>query len=126
MTDPFLRRATRAFLLTLTGVLAACSERETAAERIEIDNSGSAIEMQGIRLEVADDVRFRVVHTSTNGETTTATTLNGHPFGMRSGRFEIGDHDYGAVAPGTTVRVTAAGVFVNDVRRGPLPASRDG
>jgi hypothetical protein len=51
-------------------------------------------------------------------------SIRGHEIRLESGELAIGEHRYGAVAPGDEVRLTPAGVRVGGELRGPLPASR--
>jgi hypothetical protein len=51
-------------------------------------------------------------------------SIRGHEIRLESGELAIGEHRYGAVAPGDEVRLTPAGVRVGGELRGPLPEPR--
>jgi hypothetical protein len=116
----------RPFLLA--GLLcAACSKAAAPASssftHIDVPG-GTTIEQGGVRIEVADSVRYEYTALSTTpGTTASEATLNGHAFGLREGVFFIGADEFGPVPKGAVVRVSDAGVFVDGERRGAAPAA---
>ena len=114
-------------LLALAALLlAACSKHGTPAQAsfsyIDVPG-GVRIETAGVRIEVADSVRYVYRSVSSSpGESSSSATLNGHPFGLRDGVFYIGEQDYGSARASALVRVSDEGVFVDGERRGSVPA----
>ena len=82
-----------------------------------------AITLDQTRIEVAPEVEYVLTAISTvPGETTSAGTLDGHPFGLRAGEFFIGPKDYGKPPAGAVVHVRQEGVHFGLEPRGELPA----
>lgn len=100
---------------------------EATSSAVTVDSSGGVvtIHQNGPVVECDGSVRYRLETVSTAGEpTTTNGTLNGYPFGARDGVFFIGEKEFGPAPDGSTVRVTAQGVFVDGERRGDTPAPK--
>jgi hypothetical protein len=114
-------------LLLAALLCSACSKAAAPANssftHIDVPG-GTTIEQGGVRIEVADSVRYEYTSISTKpGTTASEATINGHAFGLREGAFFIGAHEFGPAPKGTVVRVSDAGVFVDGERRGATPAA---
>ncbi len=110
--------------LVLLALATSCSHesRESFAYTFVDGADGTTIETGGVRIEVDRSVRFlSVSHSSSSGELSSESTLDGHRFGVREGVFFLGEREYGAAREGSVVRVSATGVSVDGEERGPLP-----
>ena len=114
------------FPIWLVLCCAACSQEPSPVSTSisVVDASGSvAITLDQTRIEVAPEVEYVLTAISTvPGETTSAGTLDGHPFGLRAGEFFIGPKDYGKPPAGAVVHVRQEGVHFGLEPRGELPA----
>jgi hypothetical protein len=100
---------------------------ETTSSSVTVDASGGVltIHQDGPVIECDGSVSFRSETVSVTGEPTVIhTTMNGHAYGVRDGVFFMGEEEFGPAPAGSTVRVTAQGVFVDGERRGDTPAPR--
>ena len=104
---------------------AACSV-EASRESfgfVHVEGGGVRIDTAGIRIEVDGSAVFHSsLHSSSHGESSSSTTLDGHPFGVRDGTFFVGESSFGAVRTGSVVRVEDRAVTVDGEPRGMLPA----
>ena len=107
----------------------ACRERQTTTSYgfTSIDSGGGGnIEINGVPFEVDSSVHFEYFSEARNpGESSMRATVDGHDFGLRDGKVFVGEREYGPAGPGTTVRITSAGVTVGGEMRGPLPPARE-
>src|SRR5262245_13234909 len=123
-------RATPTIVLAVLGIglvasTGACKKpEEPSPGRVNVDSGGAGnVQIDGVTFEFDSSVRFLYSSKSTNpGDSTSSATVNGHAFGLRDGKVFVGEREYGAASPGTTVQVTSAGVRVGGEMRGPLPA----
>jgi hypothetical protein len=107
-------------------MLAAAITTTEAWVSVDAPGGGVAFHQMGVTVEADTSVRLVVrLRTHDGVETPNVRTMNGHPFGVRDGVFFLGEHDFGPTPSGSTVRVTAGGVFVDGERRGDLPAPAD-
>ncbi|MSR62446.1 MAG: hypothetical protein EXS08_08375 [Planctomycetes bacterium] len=116
----------RAFVPFLV-LLSACSHGAHTTHSTQTTvagDNGTALVIDGVTIQFTD-VRYSMRQTLLNGvPSPRIETIEGRPFGVRDGVFFIGDVEYGAVSSGTTVKVSAEGVFVGDEKRGVVPAAK--
>jgi hypothetical protein len=111
----------------LLAALAACGGADQAPPPadsytlIDAPGGGVTIRMEGVEIETAGSAYRFEQQISGGAATTSGPTLNGHPFGLRTGVFFIGEREYGPAPAGARVRVGSDGVFVDGERRGDAP-----
>ncbi len=113
--------------ITLLALGAACSHESSKSNETfgftHVEGVNVTLETMGVRIEVDGSVQYRsLTSSSASGASTSASTFDGHPFGIRDGVFFIGEREYGAVREGSVVQVSERGVSVDGEERGPLPA----
>ena len=114
----------QAVILLSIALPCACSDAEYTTTNVStVSADGASIEVGGVRLEVAPDVRYESHSFSSTGQPSTfSATLDGHDYSLEGGRLRIGNVEYGAVESGATVRISRAeGVSVDGEARGGLP-----
>lgn len=117
--------------LVTAALLGACSdEGHTTYSRSEFTSTGASITLNGVELQVAEDVLYRSLSSYSytaagGGVDVNSATLDGHDFGTSHGRLRIGPTEYGPVEAGDEIRISrAGGVLVNGEHRGDLPPAR--
>jgi len=78
-------------------------------------------DFEGVVIDVLPGVKYSTQITTTNGESKTLATINGHPFKLDGQWVTIGPKRYGPVTKGDVVSIDEAGVHLNGQLAGTLP-----
>lgn len=115
--------AARLLLALAPSLLAGCPGDAPPAgppPGLRTEDVTSEVTHVGVTLTFGEDVRF-VSRTSVPEEDGDGMFVNGQRVLLEGGELRIGERSYGPVEAGQHAHVTAAGVEVDGVRRGPLP-----
>ena len=117
-----------AALLTVC-LVAGCESSHstrTTSTTLLLEGGGSLDSIDGIRIEVGENIEFeRQTHSETGYPTKTAQFINGWPLVIGEDHFTLGEHRFDGIERGDTLLFTSDGIAHNGTRRWDWPKPVD-